>query len=445
MANRTLSIWQVASLLVSTSCGIGFLMGTGELALRQSMGACLYAVSTSIGLLALALIAPRLWKTGDSIWAHFGTLYGPTVRRLVAALSIIWMAGVLSAQIRGASAILTLASVPRTTSIVAVDCLVIGLSFIRLSWLSGIFALCMCGCNAILTYALVKAHGFFLWIYAPESFIKSIRFQPGSHVGLTLLSVVALVLCGADYQQFPIAARTSTSARMGCLIAAMVVFGVGFLPASTVIATLNVWHMDTLHDPVQVIPRVLTLALGDSNPITSAAVILVLVATALSAACSILRAMSDAAAAVMFSSRGASILHRMICVCVATSVATHGQSMIDMMVTLNIVYLAAVGPLLVLTLLGRQISDTGARRSMFTGFVIAAICFFIEWTHIVHVPDSIPLVLAWPCALMVALGSRSSRNPSSRPDVATSLNQSSSGESLNGAGSSNSDATRLAG
>ncbi|WP_176314896.1 MULTISPECIES: hypothetical protein [Burkholderiaceae] len=446
MANRTLSIWQVASLLVSTSCGIGFLLGTGELALQQGMGACLYAVSTSLGLLALALVAPRLWKTGESIWAHFGTLYGSAVRRLVAALSIIWMAGVLSAQIRGASAILTLARVPHATSIVAVDCLVIGLSFIRLSWLSGLFAVCMLGCNAILTYALIKAHGFSLWIYAPGSFIKSVRFQPGSHVGLTLLSVVALVLCGADYQQFPIAARTSTSARIGCLVAAVVVFGVGFLPASTVIATLNIWHVNNLPDPVQVIPRLLTLALGDSNPITSAPVILVLVTTALGAACSILRAMSDAAATVAFSSRGASTLHRMICVCVATLVATHGQSMIDMMVTLNIVYLAAVGPLLLLTLLGLQISENGARRSMLTGFVIAAICFLLEWTHTLHMPESIPLVLAWPCALLAVLGSRSSLNASSRPDVAAaSLNQISLGESLSGPHSSNSDATRLAG
>lgn len=44
MANRTLSVWQTASLLVSTSCGIGFLMGTGELALQEGMAACLYAV-----------------------------------------------------------------------------------------------------------------------------------------------------------------------------------------------------------------------------------------------------------------------------------------------------------------------------------------------------------------------------------------------------------------
>jgi len=230
MANRALSIWQVASLLVSTSCGIGFLLGTGELALQQGMGACLYAVSTSLGLLALALIAPRLWKTGESVWAHFGTLYGPAVSRLVASLSIIWMIGVLSAQIRGVSAILKLAGVSHATSIVAVDCLVIGLSFIRLSWLSGLFTVCMFGCNAILTYALIKAHGFSLWIYAPGNFIKSVRVQSGSHVGLTLLSVVALVICGADYQQFPIAARTPTSARIGCLIAAVVVFAIGFLP-----------------------------------------------------------------------------------------------------------------------------------------------------------------------------------------------------------------------
>jgi SSS family solute:Na+ symporter len=244
MTDRTLSVGQVASLLVSTSCGIGFLFGTGELAIHQGMGACLYAVATAAGLLALAFAAPRFWKAGQSVWAHFGMLYGPAVSRQVALLSLIWMTGVLSAQIRGASSMLALSGMTHTASIIAVDGLIIGLSFMRLSWLSSLFALCICGCNAGLVYVLIKAHSLTAWIYAPVNFVESIRAQPDIHVGLTLLSVVAMVVCGADYQQFPIGARTPASARMGCLIAAAIVFAMGFLPAAAVVASAGLWHLN---------------------------------------------------------------------------------------------------------------------------------------------------------------------------------------------------------
>jgi SSS family solute:Na+ symporter len=413
MADRTLSVWHVASLLVSTSCGIGFLLGTGELALHQGMAACLYAVATAAGLVALACSAPRFWRMGQSIWAHFGMLYGPKVSQQVALLSLIWMAGVLSAQIRGASSMLALSGMPHTASIITIDCLVIGLSFLRLSWLSGIFAFCMCGCNAVLAHVLFKAHSLTAWVHAPASFVESIRAQPDVHVGLTLLSVVAMVVCGADYQQFPIDARTPTGARTGCLIAAVIVFAVGFLPALAVIASAGLWHPDTLPDPVQVVPRLLILSLDTCGHIAAVTVVLLLLTTALGSACSILRAMTDATATLPYASRFPSLIHRALPICAATLAAIHGQSMIDTMITLNIVYLAATGPLLGLTLFGIQIPDRAARHSMLAGLSIASTCFLIDWTRTVHMSESITLAIAWPCALAVALRSRTPSDTSS--------------------------------
>ncbi|WP_278498916.1 hypothetical protein [Paraburkholderia fungorum] len=405
MADRTLAVWHVASLLVSTSCGIGFFLGTGELALQQGMAACLYAVATAIGLVALALSAPRLQKTGQSIWTYFGSLYGPAISQQVAAFSLIWMTGVLSAQIRGASAILALSGMPQVASIISVDCLVLVFSFLRISWLSGMFALCMCGCTAILALALTETHSLILWLHAPAIFVESIRTQPVEHTGLVLLSVAALVLCGADYQQFPAMARTPTHARSGCLIAAMIVLAIGFLPAAAVIAGANLWQLDRLSDPMQVVPTLLVGATGSSAQITSLVVTCVLIITALGSACSILRAMSDATANV---SRGTSmppVFHRMLPIFAATLVAIRGQSIINVMVTLNIVYLAAVVPLLVLTLLGYPIQDRSAKRSMFIGAVVSTVCVLIGWTRAIHIPEVTPLVLAWPCASVVAFRS----------------------------------------
>jgi solute:Na+ symporter, SSS family len=403
MADRTLSIWHVATLLISTSCGIGFLLGTGELALQQGMAACLYAVASAIGLLALALVAPRLWKTGQSIWVQFDTLYGPAVSRQVALLSLIWMTGVLSAQIRGASSILGISEVTPAVSIAIVDGLVLGLSFIRLSWLSGLFALGMGGCNAILAYTLVKAHGLTIWFSAPANFVESIHLKTIDHTGLTLLSVVAMVICGADYQQFPIAARTPTGARIGCVFASVIVFAVGFLPASAVLASAGPWHLHTLSDHVQVVPQTLIVTLGHSSQLIQTIVVAGLLVTALGSACSIIRAMADATAALSPGARCPLLLSRAAPICASTLVATHGQSMIDMMVTLNIVYLAAVGPLLVLTFWGHRVADRNAKRSMSTGFGIAVACYLIQWAHVAHMPEMIPLMFAWPCALIEAL------------------------------------------
>jgi len=406
MADRTLAVWDVASLLLSTSCGIGFFLGTGELALQQGMAACLYAVATAIGLLALALSAPRLQKTGQSIWTYFGSLYGPTISQQVAAFSLIWMTGVLSAQIRGASAILALTGMPQAASIIFVDCLVLVFSFLRISWLSGIFALCMCGCTAILVYALAETHSLILWLRAPATFMESIRMQPVEHTGLVLLSVAALVLCGADYQQFPAMARTPAHARSGCLVAAVIVWGVGFLPASAVIASANLWQLGHLPDQAQVIPKLLVRAIGSSGHVMSLIVTCLLIITALGSACSILRAMTDATATVSRGSPIPSVFHRVLPVLAATLVAVHGQSIVNVMVTLNIVYLAAVVPLLVLTLLGCPIQDRTAKRSMFVGAGISVLCVVIEWTRAIHMPEATPLILAWPCALVAALRSR---------------------------------------
>ncbi|MDS0862191.1 hypothetical protein NUV25_31245 [Burkholderia pseudomultivorans] len=408
MADRTLAAWNVASLLVSTSCGIGFFLGTGELALQQGMAACLYAVATSIGLVALAFSAPRLQKTGQSIWTYFGSLYGPAVSQQVAAFSLIWMTGVLSAQIRGASAILTLSGMPQAAATISVDCLVLAFSLLRISWLSGVFALCMFGCTAILVFSLAKTHSLILWLHAPALFVKSIQMQPDEHTGLVLLSVAVLVLCGADYQQFPAMARTPAHARSGCLLAAAIVLGVGFLPATAVIAGANSWQLSHLANQAQVVPTLLIRVIGSSSHVMSLAVTCVLMITALGSACSILRAMIDATAAV---SRGVSIppvFHRMLPVLAATVIAIYGESIINVMVTLNVVYLAAVVPLLILTLLGYPVRNQSAGRSMFVGAGVSALCVLIEWTRAIHLPEATPLILAWPCALVAALRSRTS-------------------------------------
>jgi solute:Na+ symporter, SSS family len=86
--DRALSSLQVAALLVSASYGIGFLFGSGEMALTHGMGSSIYGLATAIGMLMLMLMltlfAARLWRGGMAVWDLFGQSYGATVKNSVA-------------------------------------------------------------------------------------------------------------------------------------------------------------------------------------------------------------------------------------------------------------------------------------------------------------------------------------------------------------------------
>jgi SSS family solute:Na+ symporter len=404
MTDRTLNAAQVASLLVSTSCGIGFLLGTGELAVRQGMASCLYAIATALGLTVLAFCAPLLWAAGQSIWNWLAQLYGPSVSSHVALLSLAWMTGVLAAQIRGASSLLAMTTMPPASALLLTDLLLVGLSLMRLSWLSAGFAFCMLACNVVLVHSLVETGGLVVWLHSPARFIDAVRLLPLAHTGYVVVSVVAMVICGSDYQQFIIAARTPTTARTGSLLAAMVVFTIGFLPASAVIAAVPIWNPDGVADPVQTVPIVLMHSFSlYSMSTTRDLVTVILLTTALGSGCSILRAMCDAAATLGPRFITKPLWSRSLPIVLASLVSMRGQSLVDMMVDLNIVYLAAVGPLLGLGLLRVRVSDKAAKASIATGCGIAVTCYLIRWMGVVAMPEATPLFVAPPLAFAVML------------------------------------------
>jgi SSS family solute:Na+ symporter len=402
MTGRTLNAMQVASMLVSTSCGIGFLLGTGELAVHQGMAACLYAVATALGLMMLALCAPALWAGRRSVWSQFDQVYGPSVGRSVALLSLVWMTGVLAAQIRGGSAVLALTGLPRTAAVPLIVVLLVALSLARLSWLSAAFAMCLFACNLVLMHSVISTGRFHVWLQAPMSFTKAIQHSAPAHTAFVLLSTAVMVVCGADYQQFAIAARRPSTARAGCLLAAALVFGIGFLPAAAVIATGVTGQWQQVADPVQIFPVLLMHSLPDIRAARDL-VIIMLVTTALGSASSILRAMSDATATLGPPSITRSVWSRAVPVILGTLVASRPQSLVDMMVDLNVVYIAAVGPLLALSALRVRVSDGAANAAIATACTISMGGYMIRYTASASLPEAAPLILSLMAALAVAV------------------------------------------
>jgi SSS family solute:Na+ symporter len=400
MSEHSLNTSQVTVLLVGTSCGIGFLMGTGELAVREGMAGCLYALATALGLAVLAFYAPMLRRSGQSIWRRFDQTYGPSVGRSVALLSLIWMTGVLATQIRGGSAVLVLTGIPATAALLLMSVTLLVLSMARLSWLSAGLGICMLACGVMLGNTLLETAGLGVWLHAPILFASALRHTAFAHTGFSVATIVAMVICGADYQQFVIAASTPKTARIGCMLAAGCVFVAGFLPASAVIATRTLWHLDNVDNPVQIVPMLLIHSMPDN--ISPALVIAMLIAAAIGAGCAILRSMSDALTATgprIFQHR---IWSRILPVVLSSFVASRGQSLIDMMIELNMVYLAAVGPLLLLRLLRLHLSDTAASASLAAGCSVALACYLLSWTGIVVLPGGATALLSLCFALAVA-------------------------------------------
>lgn len=404
MSDRTLNTMQVGSMLVSTSCGIGFLLGTGELALRQGMAGCLYAVATALGLMMLAVCAPALWHRRQSIWSQFQQLYGPSVGRNVALLSLIWMTGVLAAQIRGGSSVLALTGLPRPTAVFLIVIFLVVLSLIRLSWLSAGFAVCLLTCNLVLVHSLAATGNASLWLRAPVSFAKAIQHCSPAQTGFVLLSVATMVVFGADYQQFAIAARKPSAAKAGCLLAAALVFAIGFLPACAVIAASATGSLKDVADPVQTVPVLLMNSLpGRSTHAARSLVTIVLVTTALGSASSILRAMSDAVATLGPPSNMQPVWSRLVPVLLGTLIASRPQSLVDMMVDLNVVYIAAIGPLLVLNALRVHVSDGAANAAIATACAISMGGYLLRWTCSISLPVAVPLIVSMPAALAAAV------------------------------------------
>ena len=212
MSERNPGSLQVAALLVSASYGIGFLFGSGELALQHGMAGSIYGVATAVGMFALALVGRRLWAAGVPVWEWFGRAYGSRLQRAVALLSVVWMAGVLAAQIHGGAAVAGLLGLSQGSAFVVVLLLIFLASRLDLRFASMVFAMCLLSSAVVLVYALVVTGGWSLYLRALPAFSHDLATFSGPRLLAVTLAVGLLVCTGADYHQFVLAARRPSGA-----------------------------------------------------------------------------------------------------------------------------------------------------------------------------------------------------------------------------------------
>jgi solute:Na+ symporter, SSS family len=259
---RALSSLQIAALLVSASYGIGFLFGTGELALAHGMAGSIYGIATAFGMLALAVVARPLWSSGLSVWDLFGKAYGVRLRGWVAVLSLVWMAGVLAAQIHGGVAVARLLGLADPYGLLLVLSLVFVASRMDLRVASGVFSACLLASGLVLAYALFASGGVGYYTEAVPAFLADMdTFRP-TQFWTVSLAVCLLVVTGADYHQFLMSGQSARSAVMGCVLAGIALFFIAFLPSAVVLAMQSSGALMDLPDGKQVIPWALSQVAG---------------------------------------------------------------------------------------------------------------------------------------------------------------------------------------
>ena len=416
---RTLSALQVAALLVSASYGIGFLFGSGEYALQHRMAGAIYGVATGLGMLAMALFAHRLWLAGRAVWDLFGDRFGERVRRLVALLSIVWMAGVLAAQIHGAVAVVRLLGAGVPWAQFAAVALIFAASRFEMRSASVVFSACLAASALVLVFALVRTDGLRLYARSVPAFAAALPSIGLAQVVTIGIGVGLLVCTGADYHQFVLAARDRRSAIVGCLLAGVALLFLSFLPPAVVMASVVHPAWPGVADAKQVVPQALSLAAHEMTAIGGTLMLAMLGVAALGSGAAILRAMEsalDSAQTELLSFRPTALA--LIALGSATALTLSGLPIVDTMVSVNVVYIASVGVSLVGLLREgpeRRVDETWVIGAGFAGSV--AVYLFAWLARPFANPELLSLLAGLTSAMLarITLGRRERREFACRP------------------------------
>lgn len=380
MTTRHLGVWQVAALLVSASYGIGFLFGSGEMALTHGMAGALYGLATALGMLVLALFARQLWLRGLPIWALFGERFGPRLQGGVALLSLVWMAGVLAAQVHGGLAVVRLLGVSAPWDQLLLLALIYAASRLDLGVASRVFGACLLMSAAVLTWALFVGDGVSVYRNSLGLLARDLpAFDPVRAV-TTALAVFVLVCLGADYHQFVVAARRPIHAVLGCAGAAAALFALAFLPPAVVVAMQQAGAIDGLIDPKQVMPHVLARVAAGLGSGAYALMLATLGIAALGAAAAITRAMVSALGTVVAGSSPArDRALPAVVLLLGALLAARGQAIIDTMVSVNVIYIASVAVPFVMLFTGRRLAPAVVPAAVAAGFLAALSVYVVGW------------------------------------------------------------------
>ncbi|MEM5461902.1 hypothetical protein VSR69_45270 [Paraburkholderia phytofirmans] len=161
----------------------------------------------------------------------------------------------------------------------------------------------------------------------------------------------------------------------------------GFLPAATVVAALHAGKLSGLTDTASAIPWIMLQTSGAMGSVCIGVILL----SALGSGTAITRAMSSALEGLHTGDGRYGYASRLLIIAIGCAIATDGQAIVSTIVSLNIVYVAAVGLLFVLHERGRQVAPRCASAMLLSGAGASLFVSAMNWTDIGNLPGWLPL------------------------------------------------------
>jgi solute:Na+ symporter, SSS family len=373
--NRKLDAFSLAALLVSAHYGLGFLLGTAEKSLTIGSAGSLYAVCLGLGTIALLGLAKFYWTRVEQIWTLLGNLYGRQVKIIVGLMSWSSLIGIEAVQLISGAFILKVLGVPVLPSMVVLAILFTVVSLLPVEKAGFLFRGLLVLNFLAMLYGLWVLHGLPVYLRSPLGFIESLKqVSPPNLVGISLCTIL-LVLMDMKYQQFVVQAKDVRNVYQGCLLAAILLLLLAFLPSSVVIAAQNANILPSDINGKETLPFILSWIGGGANKPLGIFLIMSLMVPALGVGSSILRVQTKTI--LDFNFLPASNFNRLLVAVtnavLALAVALKGGEIISLIVYFYASYVAAVFVPFVSYLLGETGRYTFSKASVRLSLIMASI------------------------------------------------------------------------
>lgn len=343
--HRKLDALSLAALLVSAHYGLGFLLGTAEKSLTLDTAGSLYAVSLSLGTVALLLfLAKFYWTQVEQIWTLLGNRYGNGVKILIGMMSWTSLIGIEAVQMISGAFILKVLGVSVLPSMVVLAIVFTIVSLLPVEKASFLFRGLLIANFLALVYGLLVLQGLPEYLRSPLEFVSSLKqVSPPNLVGISL-STILLVLIDMKYQQFVVQAKDLRSLYQGCGLAAILLLLLALLPSSVVVAAKAAGILPEGIDGKETLPFILSWIGGGTDKPLGIILIISLLVPALGVGSSILRVQSKTI--LDFNILPVSNSNRLIVTVVnallALAVALKGGEIVNLIVSFYAAYVAAV-------------------------------------------------------------------------------------------------------
>jgi len=342
--NRRLDAFSLAALLVSAHYGLGFLLGTAEKSLTIGIAGSLYAVCLGLGTLALLGLAKFYWTNIEQIWTLLGNRYGSQVKFLIGFMSWSSLIGIEAVQMISGAFILKVLGIPVLPSMITLAILFTIVSLLPVEKAGFLFRGLLLLNFLGLLYTLWMLHGFPDYLRSPFEFIPSLsQIAPPKLLGISL-STMALVLIDMKYQQFVVQAKDVKSLYQGCLLAAILLLLLAFLPSAVLVAAQNAKILPVGIDGKETLPFILLWIGGGADQPLGIILIISLLVPALGVGSSILRVQTKTVLDFNFFpiSNVNRLLVTVVNILLALAVALRGGEIINLIVSFYAAYVAAV-------------------------------------------------------------------------------------------------------